>query len=91
MTKDTNKNIDNKVIKDFGNEWSNYDQSTIDKKELIKAFNQYFEIFPKNILNKNNEGFDMGCGSGRWSKLIAPLVKKLNCIDLKFQYRLRYR
>ena len=85
MTKDTNKNIDNKVIKDFGNEWSNYDQSTIDKKELIKAFNQYFEIFPKNILNKNNEGFDMGCGSGRWSKLIAPLVKKLNCIDPSYK------
>ena len=85
MTKDTNKNIDNKVIKDFGNEWSNYDQSTIDKKELIKAFNQYFEIFPKNTLNKNNEGFDMGCGSGRWSKLIAPLVKKLNCIDPSYK------
>ena len=85
MTKDTNKNIDNKVIKDFGNEWSNFDQSTIDKKELIKAFNQYFEIFPKNILNKNNEGFDMGCGSGRWSKLIAPLVKKLNCIDPSYK------
>ncbi len=85
MTKDTNKNIDNKVIKDFGNEWSNYNQSTIDKKELIKAFNQYFEIFPKNTLNKNNEGFDMGCGSGRWSKLIAPLVKKLNCIDPSYK------
>ena len=23
----------------------------------------------------------MGCGSGRWSKIVAPLIKKLNCID----------
>ena len=74
-------NIDEKVIKDFGNEWGNFDQSTINNEELFKAFNQYFRIFPKNYLEKNMEGFDMGCGSGRWSKLIAPKIKKLNCID----------
>ena len=78
----TKKNdIDQKVIKDFGNEWGNYDQSTIDDQDLIKAFNQYFNIFPKNFLNKDKEGFDMGCGSGRWAKIIAPQIKKLNCID----------
>ena len=74
-------NIDQKVIEDFGNEWGNYDQSTIDDQDLIKAFNQYFNIFPKNFLNKDKEGFDMGCGSGRWAKIIAPQIKKLNCID----------
>jgi SAM-dependent methyltransferase len=26
-------------------------------------------------------GFDLGCGSGRWAKLVAPRVKKLHCID----------
>ena len=50
-------------------------------RDLIKAFNQYFNIFPKNFLNKDKEGFDMGCGSGRWAKIIAPQIKKLNCID----------
>ena len=29
----------------------------------------------------NSIGFDMGCGSGRWAKLIANKVKLLNCID----------
>ncbi len=81
MTQNSSHNIDEKVIKDFGNEWNNFDQSTINDKDLIKAFNQYFTIFPKNFLNKNMEGFDMGCGSGRWAKIIAPSVKKLNCID----------
>ncbi len=26
-------------------------------------------------------GFDMGCGSGRWARLVAPRVGTLNCID----------
>ena len=81
MFQNEKKNIDEKVISDFGNVWVNFDQSQIDEKDLIKAFNQYFQIFPKDFLNKDMEGFDMGCGSGRWSKIIAPLVKKLNCID----------
>ena len=81
MSKNSSNNIDEKVIKEFGNEWSSFDQSTINDKDLIKAFKQYFEIFPKNFFNKKMEGFDMGCGSGRWSKIVAPLVKKLNCID----------
>lgn len=27
------------------------------------------------------EGFDLGCGSGRWAVLVAPRVGKLHCID----------
>jgi SAM-dependent methyltransferase len=27
------------------------------------------------------EGFDLGCGSGRWAALVAPHVAKLHCID----------
>ena len=81
MFKKLDKNLEKKVIQDFGNEWNNFDQSAIKNLELKKAFNQYFKIFPKSYLNKKLEGFDMGCGSGRWSKIIAPKVKKLNCID----------
>ena len=81
MSQKLTNNIDEKVIKDFGDEWSNFDQSAIKDKDLLNAFNQYFKIFPKNFLTKNMEGFDMGCGSGRWSKIVAPLIKKLNCID----------
>jgi ubiquinone/menaquinone biosynthesis C-methylase UbiE len=76
-----NKNLEKKVILDFGNEWSSLDQSTIKNFELKKAFYQYFKIFPKSYLSKKLEGFDMGCGSGRWAKMIAPKVKKINCLD----------
>jgi ubiquinone/menaquinone biosynthesis C-methylase UbiE len=81
MTNTQNINLENKVIKDFGDEWDNFDQSSIKNLDLKNAFNQYFKIFPKSHLNKRTEGFDMGCGSGRWAKIIAPYVKRLNCID----------
>lgn len=73
--------LNNEVIKDFGSEWKNFNQSLLDEKELINNFNQYFSIFPFDELNNLKEGFDLGCGSGRWAKLIAPKVKKLNCIE----------
>lgn len=38
-------------------------------------------MFPWHILPNNSEGFDMGCGSGRWARFIAPRVAILNCID----------
>ena len=77
-----NKDIlNNKVIKDFGSEWKNFDQSKLTENELINNFNQYFSVFPLHELDKKKEGFDLGCGSGRWAKLIAPRVKKLNCIE----------
>ena len=74
-------NIEKKVIQDFGDEWNNFNQSSIKDYDLKKAFNQYFNIFPKSYLSKNAEGFDMGCGSGRWAKFVAPKVGLLHCID----------
>ena len=75
-------NIDNKVVEDFGNEWNEYNQQKINQSKLnLKAFENYFSIFPNEFLNKNAIGFDAGCGSGRWARFIAPKVKHLSCID----------
>ena len=81
MKNNKSKIIIKKVVNDFGDEWERFDQSQVKKFELKKIFEQYFNIFPLNELNKNLVGFDLGCGSGRWAKFIAPRVKKLNCID----------
>ncbi|WP_443645060.1 class I SAM-dependent methyltransferase [Candidatus Ponderosibacter sp. Uisw_141_02] len=72
---------DDKVIKDFGDEWKEYDYRGFDNEKLFENFKQYFSIFPWHKLAKNSEGFDMGCGSGRWAKLVAPRVGKLNCVE----------
>lgn len=73
--------LNKKVLEDFGNEWKEFDQSTLSTNELKESFERYFHIFPLKKLNKKFIGFDLGCGSGRWAKFIAPKVKKLNCID----------
>lgn len=58
-----------------------FNHKALNDKELQIAFDQYFNIFPFEKINLNSEGFDMGCGSGRWARLLAPKVGKLNCID----------
>lgn len=50
-----------------------------DEWEVI--FDSYFGIFPWEKTNPFSEGFDMGCGSGRWAAGVAQRVGKLNCID----------
>lgn len=76
------QNQDEKVIKGFGEEWSNFDQSPgAISSDLENEFRQYFSEFPWAKLPGNSVGFDAGCGSGRWAKLVAPRVGVLHCCD----------
>lgn len=74
-------NIDNKVVAGFGDEWSRFDQSELSAQELDRMFDNYFNIFPWDALPTDAVGFDLGCGSGRWAKLVAPRVGKLYLFD----------
>src|SRR6266851_8938066 len=74
-------NIDMATVASFGAEWADFDQSALPPEELQRLFEGYFGIFPWHVLTSAAEGFDMGCGSGRWAKLVAPRVGKLNCVD----------
>lgn len=73
-------NIDERVVKDFGSEWAAFDQSLLGGGESARIFDAYFAPFPFDEL-AGAEGFDLGCGSGRWAALVAPRVRKLHCID----------
>lgn len=75
------KNIDKETVASFGDEWTRFDQSGMSNDEALKVFNEYFAIFPWDLLPPDAEGFDMGCGSGRWASWVAPKVGKLHCID----------
>ena len=74
-------NHDEKVIKDFGDEWTKFSYESLDEAKLKENFDQYFGIFPWDLLPKDAVGFDMGCGTGRWAKYVARKVKTLNCIE----------
>lgn len=74
-------NSDLNVVTDFGNEWTEFDQSDLSVLELNNIFNEYFEIFPWDSLTLDSHGFDLGCGSGRWAKLVSQRCGHLHCID----------
>jgi SAM-dependent methyltransferase len=74
-------NIDARVVRDFGDEWARFDQGPVSEAELRRAFDEYFRVFPWASLPSSAVGFDLGCGSGRWAKFVAPRVGRLHCID----------
>ena len=75
------RNLDPATVKGFGEEWSAYDQSQLAGREFETLFERYFAIFPFDQLPPAAEGFDLGCGSGRWAAAVAPKVGRLHCID----------
>jgi SAM-dependent methyltransferase len=80
---DVTQNIDPDVEAGFGHEWSTFRQgeselSTADRQAI---FQSYFHIFPWNELPPDPVGIDVGCGSGRWSVLVAPKVGHLHLLD----------
>jgi len=75
------RNLDTDTVSSFGDEWSRFDQSAIEGAEAEAIFAQYFAVFPWESLPEDAIGFDMGCGSGRWARLVAPKVGHLHCID----------
>src|SRR5918995_1188755 len=74
-------NLDREVVEGFGEEWSRFDQSGLSREDRENIFDAYFSIFPWQSLPEGAIGFDLGCGSGRWARLVAPRVGRLHCID----------
>jgi SAM-dependent methyltransferase len=74
-------NIDPKTVAAFGEEWDAYDQTELGEPEWQAMFDRYFSIFPFDALPATAEGFDLGCGSGRWAAGVVDRVGLLHCID----------
>ena len=71
--------IDKKTVQSFGEEWQKF--SSFSEAEIKNIGDEYFDIVDESILNSNSIVLDMGCGSGRWSKYLAPNVKFIEAID----------
>lgn len=74
-------NLHPSTVESFGDEWSRFDQARMSQEEAEKVFKEYFAVFPWAELTLDAEGFDMGCGSGRWARMAAPRVGRLHCVD----------
>lgn len=75
------RNIDSRTVAGFGEEWDSFDQTSLDDAEWKELFDRYFAIFPWSELPPHAEGFDLGCGSGRWAAGVIDKVGVLNCVD----------
>jgi SAM-dependent methyltransferase len=72
-------NVDLKTVEGFGQEWTVFQQNTLADSEKSELFQKYFSLVdfsppPAKVL-------DFGCGSGRWSGIVAPLVGELVAAD----------
>ncbi len=72
-------NVDVETIKGFGQEWSAFPQTELNQVERAEVFRKYFSLIDWS--KKPRRALDMGCGSGRWAVLVAPLVGELVAAD----------
>lgn len=72
-------NIDTGTVAGFGQEWTAFDQKGLSKQEASEIFAKYFCLIDWS--KRPHRVLDMGCGSGRWAKLVAPLVGELIAAD----------
>ncbi|MBO9659117.1 MAG: class I SAM-dependent methyltransferase [Chitinophagaceae bacterium] len=73
------KNLDEEVVKSFGEEWSKFHE--FKKEEIDKIGDMYFDIVDEKIVNKGSYCIDIGCGTGRWSKYLAERAGFIECVD----------
>jgi SAM-dependent methyltransferase len=81
MASSRSKNIDPLTVEGFGQEWAAFDQTALSPAERDRMAEDYFSVFPFDRLTAQAEGFDLGCGSGRWAEWFLPRVGTLHCID----------
>jgi ubiquinone/menaquinone biosynthesis C-methylase UbiE len=77
-------NLDLRVAHGFGREWSTFRQDSdhLSQQQRQAIFDDYFRIFPWHLLpSGGGVGLDVGCGTGRWSVLVAPRVEHLHLLD----------
>jgi len=77
------ENLDAATVEGFGKEWGKFTQEALSTAERAQIFAKYFSLIdwstkPKRVL-------DMGCGSGRWDVLVAPLVGELVAADASLE------
>jgi len=80
----TDNNLDVRVASGFGREWSTFRQESdrFSEQQRQAIFDDYFHIFPWHLLPAGGGvGLDVGCGTGRWSVLVAPRVQHLHLLD----------
>lgn len=73
------RNIDKKVVDEFGNEWikfTNHDDDLVEK-----GGKEYFDILNEDMVNNTTYALDVGCGTGRWTKYLTSKAGFIEAVD----------
>ena len=77
------ENLDVATVRGFGREWQTFTQApgALSDADSATMFRDYFDLFPWHLVGRDSVGADIGCGSGRWARLVAPRVGRLIACD----------
>jgi len=81
----SSQNLDPSTVAGFGQEWFQFTQKELTDKARDQIFADYFRIFPWHRLPAGSVGADIGCGSGRWARVVANRVGCLHLVDASSQ------
>lgn len=72
------QNTDRETVESFGEEWTKF--GNFSDEEISRTGDMYFDIVDLPALSNKNV-LDVGCGTGRWMKYIAPHCASVDGID----------
>lgn len=78
---DQTRNLDERTVQGFGEEWSRFDQRELSEADRQAIFDSYFSMVEWAALPTNATCADIGCGSGRWAAVVASKVGHLHLLD----------
>ena len=73
------KNADFSVIKSFGEEWKKFHE--FGETDISRLAAEYFDIIPEILYQNSTKVLDVGCGSGRWTKVLSEKVGIIDAVD----------
>jgi SAM-dependent methyltransferase len=72
-------NADRDTVASFGEEWTRFASFTDEDTRVAGA--ELFDILSLEIAHRDTVALDIGCGTGRWSRYLAPRVRAIECVE----------
>ena len=76
---DGDSNIDPATVASFGHEWRRF--QNFSDEEIARIGDEYFDIVEPHMLGQGCVALDLGCGSGRWTRYVAPRCGFVEALD----------